>query len=199
MRTHSAIPTALLVLLNTSVVQAERSNPCKAAEAIDKVQADKNIEYVKSEQFLIDFKKATRTPAGTFYGTRERRLGEKRMLIVGYTKQGIKKITTILDGSDLLSFKNVLDGSDRPLDRGRFLNQDYTEMVFEADVPEKGVHIDGFTTRVSPTRTVTTKILKKTNTEGPPLVIQEVADFINAAQFRAGIKTMCESPESPSQ
>ena len=48
-----------------------------------------------------------------------------------------------------MSFKTYLAGNKSPISTGRFLNSDYQEMNFAAGLPDKGIYIEGVSSKIS--------------------------------------------------
>jgi hypothetical protein len=184
--------TIATVLLGCASASAAPDRACiAAAEAARDHAAKQNLEYLKTDQFVVDFKSLRKTHVDVVYATRERKLAEKQLTITAYTKRGAQRIITRLDGGDSLSFTNFNEGSTVPLDHGRFLDDHYNEGVFVGDMPDKGVRIYGSMTKTSPTTFLTTKVIRKG--EADPVVIEEIATSLTAAEFVAAVGQMCNA------
>ena len=141
------------------------------------------MKYIKAEHYVLDFEKKTKDFIGTFYATREMALGQKKILVVSWASGQKQKFETCLEGDDLLLFKNYMEGNPQPISQGRFLNHDYEEIIFDADLPEKGLLINGLLTKISDTQYVTTKNVTKKGSDKILAVIQEILHYISKEEF----------------
>lgn len=142
------------------------------------------MQYLKSEHFIIDFRKGTKTPAGVFYATKELDKSQKHIKLI--SPDGSQPNATIkLEGEDLLAFRTFVDGSDQVISAGRFLNDHYEEMIFSSDLPDRGLWVDGVIAQVSPGLFLSTKTVKIKATAEPAAVIQETIHYISKDEFLA--------------
>lgn len=140
------------------------------------------MKFIRSEHYLIDYRKKTREHVGTFYATKEVVLAEKKISLL--SPNGAQPDATIeLEGQDLLSFKTYLAGNKSPISTGRFLNRDYEEMIFAAGLPDKGIYIEGVVSKVSDNLFVSTKTVKNDSTGEIAAIVQEIINVISKEDF----------------
>ncbi len=140
------------------------------------------MQYLRTDHYLLDLLKKNREFLGSFYGTRELRLDQKRLMLSS-PDQLKPKVVMSLSGADLLNFETWVDGQSNPISRGRFLNSEYGEMIFQADLPEKGLHIDGVVSKVSEVLFVSTKTLKDIERGEIVAIAQEIIHLISKEAF----------------
>ena len=148
------------------------------------------MKYIRTEHFILDFRKNTRDYVGTFYATQEVVLAEKKILFVSPANGKMPNATVELEGQDLLSFKTYLAGNHSPVSTGRFLNSDYQEMIFAADLPDKGISIAGNTSKISDTLFVATKTIKIHSTGEIGAIAQEIVYIISKDEFDKEVSTL---------
>ncbi|WP_413574680.1 hypothetical protein ACLVWU_10660 [Bdellovibrio sp. HCB290] len=139
------------------------------------------MTFLKSDHYIIDFRKNTKEHVGTFYATKEVEVQNARILLAspGPAQPAIMK----LEGQDLLGFKTYIEGNKSPITTGRFLNSEYEEMIFESDLPDKGLNIEGVLSKISDKLFVSTKTVKNKSTGEKAAVIQEIISIIDKDEY----------------
>jgi len=147
------------------------------------------MRYLKSEHYLMNYDTNIKESIGTFYATRELALEQNKILLTGWGpgKQVTGKYFTLLEAKGSLNFKNFAEGDDKPISAGRFLNNNYEEMLFSADLPEKGLSIEGVISKVSDKLFVSTKTVKRKDSDKPNALIQEIIHIISKEEFEKAI------------
>lgn len=144
------------------------------------------MKFIRSEHYLIDYRKKSKEHVGTFYATKEVVLAKSKIFLTSPDKAQ-PNATIELEGKDLLEFKTYIEGNETPISSGRFLNQDYEEMIFSADLPEKGIYIDGVLSKVSDQLFVSTKTVRNKSTGETAAVVQEILNIISKEDFEKSI------------
>ncbi|WP_413290989.1 hypothetical protein [Bdellovibrio sp. HCB337] len=148
------------------------------------------MKYIKSDHYLIDYRKNSREFLGSFYATKEFSQAQGKIVLVSYPLNTRPNASIVLEGADKLGFKTYVDGQEAPVSSGRFLNTDYEEMIFGADLAEKGLNIDGTITKVSDDMFVSTKTVRIKATGEIGAVIQEIIRYLSKEDFeKATAKT----------
>lgn len=140
------------------------------------------MKFIRSEHYLIDYRKNTREHVGTFYATKEVDVAKSQILLSS-AKHAQPNATINLEGQDLLGFKTYIEGNESPISTGRFLNREYEEMIFEADLPDKGIYIEGVLSKVSDKLFVSTKTVKNKNTGEIAAIVQEIINIIDQDEY----------------
>lgn len=146
------------------------------------------MKFSKTDHYIIDYRKNTREHVGTFYATKEVLLAEKKIVVTAANGK-MPEATVELEGQDLLSFKTYLAGNKSPVSTGRFLNSDYEEMIFTADLPDKGIHIEGVVSKITDTLFVSAKSIKVNSTGDLAAIAQEIIHVISKEEFDKAVSS----------